>query len=285
MAVAASAFIRSLAAAAVSLALLIALVLGISDSQNTITSSWGSATNALLAWYGASGSNGEKWLWSKSRKFVQQATKTKKGQKQSALSRVIAAAKAAAEHDTSKIRAADDALRQAQKGLGRNAVKLHLLTDSTDPTDPSTTTEDQLAEVDSSDLSSQDMSSLIESSKKDKLAMPALAAAQRAATKNREAMENAQNIIEQSEALLGHNAAKELYSLPSLSDSDGDGGGGAPPAAPRAAALARLNALARRSAAAADAAHPAQSAWERQMHAEREERSFIRATKFAREMP
>jgi hypothetical protein len=279
MAVTATAYLRSLAAAAMSLALLVTLILGISNSQNTVSSSWGSATNALLAWYGASGSDGEKWLWSKSRKFIQeQAAKTKKGKKQSALSKVIAAAKAAAEHDTSKIRAADDALRQAQKGLGRNAVKLHLLTDSTDPTDPSTDTEDQLAEVDSSDLSSQDMSSLIESSKKDKMAMPALAAAQRAAIKNRQAMDNAQKIIEQSEALLGRNAAKELYSLPSLRD-----GGGGPPAAPRAAALARLGALARR--AAAPAAPPAQSAWERQMHAEREERSFIRATKFAREMP
>jgi hypothetical protein len=279
----ATAFIRNLAAACVSLALLVTLILGMSDSQNKIASSWGSATNVLLAWYGASGSNGEKWLWSKSRKFVQeQAAKTKKGKKQSALSKVIAAAKAAAEHDTSKIRAADDALRQAQKGLGRNAVKLHLLTDSSDSTDPSTSTEDQLAEVDSSSLSNQDMSSLIDSSKKDKLAMPALAAAQRAANKNREAMENAQKIIEQSEALLGHNAAKELYSLPSLSDGGGGGGG---PAAPRAAALARLNALARRSAAASAAAQPGQSAWEAQMHAEREERSFIRATKFAREMP
>jgi hypothetical protein len=111
MATAGGAYSRSLAAAAVSLALLIALISGVADSQNKTASSWGSATDALLGGYGASGSNGEKWLWSKSRKLVQEhAAKTKNGERQSALGRVIAAARAAAEHDTSKIRAADDAL-------------------------------------------------------------------------------------------------------------------------------------------------------------------------------
>ena len=208
--------------ASIALFLLVLTVLKISYTKEASTS-LNHVANILLAWYGASGSKGEKWLWSKSQKYATEAAKKAKGKKQSALSKVIAAAKAAAEAETSKIRAADNAIIQAQKGLGRNAVKLHLLSDSDDYTSDS---EDQSPQDDSSDLSDGDMSSLIAASKKDKLAMPALAAAELAAKKNRNAMANAQRIIRQSEEVLGHTAAKELYSLPSLSDE------GAAPARP-----------------------------------------------------
>ena len=276
-----SAFIlRSLATASASLALLAVSIFLISSTTKAPESLKG-VTSVLLAWYGASGSKGEQWLWSESKKVAkEEASKEKKGHHQSALSKVIAAAKAAAEQETGKIRAADAAIIKAQKGLGRNAVSLHLLTDSSD--DISTNDDNQPKPAQQSDLSDQDVSSLIEASKKDKLAMPALAAAERAAEKNRNAMANAQRIIRQSEELLGHNAAKELYSLPSL----GSGGGGS--AGARTAALARLSALARRTSLAgapASARGPGAGAWARQARAEREERSFLRATKFAREMP
>jgi hypothetical protein len=264
--------------ASLALVLLVLAVLRMSSS-NEVSAPLSRVANVLLAWYGASGSKGEKWLWSKTQKFAKEAAKKGKGKHQSALSKVIAAAKAAADEETGKIRAADNALRIAQKGLGRNAVKLNLLTNSDDY---SSSIESQSTQ-DGSDLSDGDMSSLIAESKKDKLAQPALAAAERAAQKNRDAMANAQLIIRQSEEMLGHNAAKELYSLPSLSDD----GSSRPAPAARTAALARLNALARRTslADAAGRAPAAGASWQQRMHAEREERSFLRATKFAREMP
>ena len=236
---------------------------------------------SLLDWDSGNGKiaeGGEKWLWAESQKLVTQTKASKAGtsgkKHQSALSKVIAAAKAAAEHDTKAIRAVDDAIRTSQQALGSNAVHVTLLTGSDDSSSASSPSAVQGVGVDS--LTDEQYHSLVQSSKQDKLAFPALAAAIKAARKNREAMDNAQAIIRQSEAILGPNGAKELYSLPPL-------GAGVSSSRPAASAVSGAA-----TSIVANSGRPAAAAavsWQDRMRSAREEHSFISATKFAREMP
>jgi hypothetical protein len=115
------------------------------------------------------------------------------------LAKIVSSARAAAEKNNQLIYAADDALEASQQELGKDAVKVSTLSTAHHMGNTFKT----LIDVAASD--------------KSKSTQAALLAAQAAAKKNREEMDNAANIMRESEALLG----KDAVSLPSLGDPKG----------------------------------------------------------------
>ena len=113
------------------------------------------------------------------------------------LAKIVSSARAAAEKNNQLIYAADGALAASQKELGKDAAQVSTLSTA-------------------SDDMGHTFKSLINlaSSDKSKSTQAALQAAQAAAKKNRDEMENAANIMKESEEELG----KDAISLPSLGD-------------------------------------------------------------------
>eukprot|EP00282_Hemiselmis_andersenii_P038654 CAMPEP_0169430710 /NCGR_PEP_ID=MMETSP1042-20121227/2544_1 /TAXON_ID=464988 /ORGANISM="Hemiselmis andersenii, Strain CCMP1180" /LENGTH=287 /DNA_ID=CAMNT_0009541043 /DNA_START=11 /DNA_END=874 /DNA_ORIENTATION=- len=130
-----------------------------------------------------------------------------------ALDKIIKAARAAALASNSKLREADNALAQSQKQLGGNAVHLKLLTGG-----------ETGSSADNGPLSGAQLDALIHHTMADKDAKKALAAAQKAAAKNKSLMQGARNILRDSAKVLGHDAV----SIPPLARSKGTAGGEKP---------------------------------------------------------
>lgn len=122
-----------------------------------------------------------------------------------ALNKIIAAARAAAEKNNALIHDADDQLRASQKELGDNAADVPLLTD------PPSRREDSMRS-DAGGLSASDLQQRIKIAKKDKGAEKALKAASKAAARNKRLMQQAGDILKNSEKILG----KDAIQLPSL---------------------------------------------------------------------
>ena len=111
------------------------------------------------------------------------------------LAKIVSSARAAAEKNNALIYAADGALAASQKELGKDAVKVSTLSTASD------------------DMGSTFKSLIsLAASDKSKSTQAALEAAQAAAKKNRQEMDDAANIMKESQALLG----KDAISLPSL---------------------------------------------------------------------
>eukprot|EP00293_Proteomonas_sulcata_P001476 CAMPEP_0184328740 /NCGR_PEP_ID=MMETSP1049-20130417/143781_1 /TAXON_ID=77928 /ORGANISM="Proteomonas sulcata, Strain CCMP704" /LENGTH=234 /DNA_ID=CAMNT_0026651067 /DNA_START=528 /DNA_END=1232 /DNA_ORIENTATION=- len=121
------------------------------------------------------------------------------------LHKIIAAARAAAEKNNALIHDADDQLRASQKALGDDAADVPLLTDS-----PSAR-KDSIYQ-DNSGLSALDLQKEVSNAKQDKGAAKALEAATEAAARNKKLMQQAGNILKDSEKMLGRDAIQ----LPSL---------------------------------------------------------------------
>ena len=113
------------------------------------------------------------------------------------LAKIVSSARAAAQKNNALIYAADGALAASQKELGKDAVKVSTLS----------TASDDMGNTFRSLIS-------LAASDKSKSTQAALQAAQAAAKKNRQEMEDAANIMKESQALLG----KDAISLPSLGD-------------------------------------------------------------------
>jgi len=113
------------------------------------------------------------------------------------LAKIVSSARAAAQKNNALIYAADGALAASQKELGNDAVKVSTLSTASD--DMGTTFKSLIS---------------LAASDKSKSTQAALQAAQAAAKKNRQEMEDAANIMKESQALLG----KDAISLPSLGD-------------------------------------------------------------------
>ena len=116
------------------------------------------------------------------------------------LAKIVLSARAAAEKNNALIYAADDALADSQKELGNDAAKVSTLSTASGDMGHTFNTLINVA-----------------ASNKSKSTQAALQAARAAASKDREEMANAANIIKESQEILGNDAVK----LPTLGDPVG----------------------------------------------------------------